>query len=63
MHVYLCEDVRTTGTGATNSCELSCECWKLNLGPLEEQPELITTELYLQPPRKQFLNHKQGWVG
>ena len=26
------------------SCELPCGCWELNLGPLEEQLELFTTE-------------------
>ena len=29
-------------------CELPCECWKLNLGPVQEQPVLLTTELFLQ---------------
>jgi hypothetical protein len=34
--------------GVTDRCELLCGCWELNLGPLEEQPELLT-EPYLQP--------------
>jgi len=29
---------------------MSCGCWELNPGPLEEQPVLITTEPSLQPP-------------
>jgi hypothetical protein len=27
----------------TNSCEPPCRCWKLNLSPLQEQPELLTS--------------------
>lgn len=34
--VGLCEDVRSPGTGATESCEQPCVCRELNLGPLEE---------------------------
>jgi hypothetical protein len=30
-------------------CELSCVCWELNSGPLEEQEVLLTAELALQP--------------
>ena len=43
MHAYLCE-------GVTDSFELPCGCWELNLGPLEEQPVLIDAEQSLQPP-------------
>jgi hypothetical protein len=39
--VCLCEGVRSPGTGVTDNCELSCGCWDLNLGPLEEQPVLL----------------------
>ena len=39
--------VRSSGTGVTDSCELSCECWELNPGPPEEQPVLLTIELSL----------------
>ena len=28
----------------TDGCEPSCGCWVLNLGPLEEQSVLLTTE-------------------
>ena len=44
------EGDRYPGTGAADSCELSCGCWELNLGPLEEQPlpVLLATELPLQ---------------
>ena len=34
LHVCLCEGVRSSGTGTTDSCELPCGCWDLNLGPL-----------------------------
>jgi hypothetical protein len=31
------------------SCELPYGCWELNLGPLEEQPVLLTAEPSHQP--------------
>ena len=49
LHVCLGEGVKSPGTGGTHSCELSCGCWELNLGPLEEQPVLLTIETSLQP--------------
>jgi hypothetical protein len=52
LHVCLCEGVRSPGTGVTDIYELPCECWELNLGPLEKQPALLTTEPSLQPPPK-----------
>jgi hypothetical protein len=33
----------------TDGCELSCGCWELNSGPLEEKWELLTSEPSLQP--------------
>ena len=36
------------GTGVRDGCEPSCGCWKLNLGPLEEQLVLLAAELSLQ---------------
>jgi hypothetical protein len=51
LHVCLCEGVRSPETGIANSCELPYECWELNLGPLKEQPVLLTTEPSLQPHR------------
>jgi hypothetical protein len=48
LHVCLCEGVRSPETGATETCELACGCWKLNPGPLEEQPVLLTPETSLQ---------------
>lgn len=35
-------------TGVTQSSELPCGCWELNLGPREEQPVLLTSEPSLQ---------------
>jgi hypothetical protein len=50
--MYVCVRVSDPpGTGVTDSCKPPSGFWKLNLGPLEEQPELLTTELSLQPPR------------
>ena len=47
--MYWYGSVRSSGTGVTNSCELTCGCWQLNLDPLEEQPVFLTTEPSLQP--------------
>ena len=46
---YMCVCVRVSDLEVTDSCELSCGFWDLNLGPLEEQPVLLTTEPSLQP--------------
>ena len=32
----------------TDGCEPACGCWELNLGPLEEQLVLLTTDSSLQ---------------
>ena len=32
------------GTGVKGGFELTCGCWELNPGPLQEQPVLLTTE-------------------
>jgi hypothetical protein len=37
------------GPGVIDSCELPCGCLELNLGPLEEQAVLLTSEPFLQP--------------
>ena len=44
LHVCLCEGVKSSGTGVTDSCELPCRCWELNLDPLEEQLMLLAAE-------------------
>jgi hypothetical protein len=43
------EAVDSPGTGVTHGLEPPCGCWELNLGPLQEQPVLLTTEPSLQP--------------
>lgn len=58
MHVCaLCESLMPTetrnginvpGTGRTYASELPCACWKLNPGPLAEQPVVFTAKPSLQ---------------
>ncbi|EDL00481.1 mCG113792, isoform CRA_a, partial [Mus musculus] len=40
--------LRVAGIAEIDGCELPCRCWELNLGPLEEQQVLLTTEPSLQ---------------
>lgn len=42
------ESVRFSGTGVTGNCQLPCDYWELNSGPLEEKFVLLTTETSLQ---------------
>jgi hypothetical protein len=42
------ENVRSPGAGVTANCELFYG--ELNLGPLQEQQMLLTTEVLLHPP-------------
>ena len=51
VHGYVCLRVceRVSNLGVTAHCELPCDWWDLNLGPLEEQPVLLTAEPSLQP--------------
>ena len=60
QHVYLCtayiqclqgpeESVGSSGTGVIDGCEPSCEFWKPNLGFLQKQSVLLTTEPSLRP--------------
>ena len=37
MMFCLCEGVRSSGTADIDSSELPCECWELNMDPLEKQ--------------------------
>lgn len=41
--------IQSPGTGVTDQCELPCVCWKLDLGPVEEQLVFLTCEPSLQP--------------
>jgi hypothetical protein len=43
------EGIRFFGTGVTDGCELPFGCLELNLDPLQEQHELLTTEQFLKP--------------
>lgn len=53
MHAwYLCKTEEGSGfpkTEISDSDELPCGLWELNLGPLQEQPMILTVELPLQP--------------
>lgn len=44
----------TARTGVPDSSEPPCECWEQNPDPLEDPPELLTSEPSLQPERKRF---------
>ena len=54
--MYAC--VRVSDLWVTDSGEMPCGCWKLNLGPLEEQSVLIITESFLQPIWLSFILFK-----
>jgi hypothetical protein len=57
--MYVCVRVSPPGTEVTGSCELPCGCWELNLGPLDKQPMLLTTELFISSsPKTTFLSLK-----
>lgn len=38
------EAIKSSGTRVTDGYESLCGYWESNLGPLEEQPALLTTE-------------------
>ena len=42
----------------TDGCEPLCGCWELNLGPLEEQSALLTSEPPLQPQYVESLSSR-----
>lgn len=43
------EVIRCPGTGDTGSCDLPCESWDPNPGPLEEQPVFLTRAITAAP--------------
>lgn len=43
------------GTGVIESCEQLCRYWELNLGPLQEQLVLLTTESSSQTLERDLL--------
>lgn len=54
----MCNGVKVSdhpGTGFTITYELPCGCWALNLGPLEEQSVLLTSQPSLQLLLLKFL--------
>jgi hypothetical protein len=42
------EGIESPDNGVAVSWESPCECWESNIGPLEEQQALLTTEPSLQ---------------
>jgi hypothetical protein len=44
VHSKAKKGIKSSKTGVTDSCELPCECWKINPGTLKEQPMLIADE-------------------
>ena len=59
-----CVCLEYPGTGITDSYELSCGCWEMNLGLLKQQPVLLITEpsLLLLDKNfyKRFGSHENG---
>jgi hypothetical protein len=49
MPMEVGEDIGYSETGVTESSELPCWCWEPNLGSLQEQEVLLTTEPSFQP--------------
>ena len=47
----------TSETRVIDGCEPPWKCWKLNLAPVVEQPELLSTEASLQPQVLNFEFH------
>ena len=53
-HMHACclwreeEDIRSPGPRVIGGCKPLYGCWGLNLGPLREQPKLLTTESSFQ---------------
>lgn len=46
----------TRGCQSLCNCQLLCGCRELNLGPPEEQPVLLTQNLFLKEKKKQIAN-------
>ena len=65
LYVCLHEGAKSPGTGVTDSYELSCGCWELNLGPLKEQPDkiaLIGWAIYLSSSSNIFSSMLSPYV-
>jgi len=50
------ENVRSPETGVTASCKLPFGSWELNLGSLEDEPVLLTSEPSFQSHDELFSN-------
>jgi hypothetical protein len=59
--LYVCDGVRSPGTGIIDSYELPCGCWELNPYPLEKQPVFLPIKPTLQPPGFLFC-FKTGFI-
>ena len=51
-----------TETGVSDSCEPPCGCWELHMGPLEEQPVLLSAEPSLHKCPKGNGDGVDKWV-
>ena len=63
MPVFLstmCEPYAHRSTGVTGGGEQLCRDWELNLGPLEEQSVLLTSEPSLHTLKEIFLKATQN---
>lgn len=50
------EDARFLGTGVMDGCELQCQWWELNPGPLHKQQMFLTTEIISPFPKNIFIS-------
>jgi hypothetical protein len=46
VRIPVCQ--KRASDSSIDGCEPPCGCWELDSGPLEEQPVLLTSELFLQ---------------
>lgn len=49
-----------TGTGVTGGCMPFCRCWDLNQSPLEEEPLLLTLELFFSSLHVFIISEKRS---
>lgn len=55
LQVCLCEEVGSSWTWVTDSCELPCRFWELNSGPLGEGSMFLPAEPSLHPHNPLFI--------
>lgn len=56
------EDISSLGTGVTDGCELPCERWDSNQGPLNQKSVLLTAERLSSSCITVLDSEKQGGV-